>query len=335
MLNNISYENNKKVIFSFFSILLIISALSSFRLFSELNIGTVTILKSLIESSIILTLFYYFLYTKKNHSLYLITVIFLKLHVFAIIFQATVYPDMQNFISFIWGTDVAYNFKFYNYRFIGLAGSYVPASILCSLLFSIYFFSLNKTSVLNRYFFMILSIFGCALTARTGILICAAVVVSNALVSIILSKNNILKLLIIFLSVPIIYLIILFIFNEGFLYFIEKNGFGILFQFTYISGDLMMHFSQDWRGSLTLFDYLIGTGSNEFSPGDNGYTMFLSQHGLIILIMSLIPYIFLISRKNLKVAIALSCVIFLAQFKTDFLFSIIYMFFTLNVIKNI
>jgi hypothetical protein len=283
---------------------------------------------------LILSIFYLFLFINENKLLYKITILFLISHSLALIFQAFLYPQMQYFIASIWGTNVANNIDVYQYRFIGLAGSYVPASILSALLFVIYFFSKSRTSILNRYFLMLLAFVGCALSARTGILLCASVVILNTLINFIFSKNNVLKLFTIFLFAIIIF----FFSSEGaskfFVYF-EKQGLGVIYQLEYITRDVVSHFSQDWGGTLSLLDYVIGTGSLNFSPGDNGYTMFLSQHGLIVLILSLIPYTYLLSKKNLKIAICLGSVIFLGQLKTEFLFSIIYMLLTLVIIKNI
>lgn len=324
--------NQKKIyLFSLFLISSIISLFSALRLFTDNLTSYERLLNTSIEAYLILGVFFVFLYTKKNIFLYEQTKNILKLHVFFILAQAFFYPEMQSFVAKIWGTDVGYNLNIYKYRFIGLAGSYVPASILCSLLFLVYFFEERDISLYKKFFYISLALIGCALTARTGLAICG-IVLMIAFIKTILFSTRLYILLLLFLILFLFLTVMLQFFDA---YEIQQLDLGILFQFSYFLSDVTQHFSQEWRGNLSIIDYLIGTGDTIYSPGDNGYTMFISQHGVLLMLIFFLPYIYLLSKKRTFLALAFASVLFMTQLKTDFFFSIIYMIIGLNLLKNI
>lgn len=323
---------NRSAIFSFFSIALALSILSFTRIFFDLNVSIDKIFISFIESIIITAIFFFFFILKDLDSVYIASTTFLKLHVFAILIQAFIYPDMQNYVALLWGTDVAANFASYQFRFIGLAGSYVPASILCALLLIVSLYPQYKVSKRNRFLFIILSIIGSALTARTGLLVVSAILFMHILITALTAKKILLSILTLFL---VILTSAYFVANNLDNSVLSLFNTGIVYQLAYIKTDVIFHFSQEWSENITFVNVLLGTGSSEFAPGDNGYTMLISQHGLILLILFFIPYIYLISIKHFKVGMAIIILLFLSQLKTDFFFSTVYMFITLSVIKKL
>lgn len=332
MSSNIYYtDSQKNLIFSFFIILTLTALTSCIRLFFDLNVLPARILISFFEASSIILISYLVLFIKKSDTLFAMILLYLKAHAFSIIFQAFFYPDMQYYVANFWGTDVFNNFSIYNYRFIGLAGSYVPASILSSFLLLIYLFPNFKINVATRYFYISLALISSSLTARTGIVLCLVLIFLSITLAFLTSKNAIIKSLLIFLFVL---LVSFSSFNTFNIDLINKMDLGIIYQLSYLKTDIASHFSNEWRGDLSFLHYILGTGSIQFSPGDNGYTMFISQHGIVFLILFFIPYLYLLSTKNLTLGLAFGIVIILAQLKTDFFLSSVYMFITLSLIKN-
>ena len=177
---------------------------------------------------------------------------------------------------------------------------------------------------------MFIALMGCALTARTGLVLCFLVILSQLILHFLYYQSLLIKVcMIFFISFSIILLSHL---TQDLIF--SNFDLGIVYQFAYILPDISDHFSQEWRGDISLLNYIFGTGSAGFAPGDNGYTMFISQHGLITLAFFLVPYIYYISKQDFKLAIGLSFLIFVAQIKTDFIFSVAYAFLAITVIKH-